>query len=209
MPPQVQFSRKNILDAAFGIFRTEGMEGLTARNVARCIGSSVGPLYSYFDNIQELQEEVMKMTLDLIQDYSKREYTDIPFLNMGVGFVCFARDEPVLFNSCCFHPETGDHLGNDVGNHIKRMREDPMLTEFNNEELSSIYMKMSFLAYGMAVLASQGNMDNDDTDNIIRILKETGADIIFMTRARSTLADPDHDDKDLFELWGYLIEGRE
>jgi hypothetical protein len=63
---------------------------------------------------------------------------------------------------------------------------------------------MSIFAYGMAVMASSGSMDDDSTENIVQILKEAGGDIIFMARARSILSDPNQDRERLNELWRYI-----
>lgn len=206
MPPQVQFSRESIIEGAFEIFRREGMEGITARKVAKRLGSSVGPIYTYFENIQDLQRELVKRTVDLMDGYSRRRWTEIPFLNMGVGYVCFARDEPVLFNSFFIDP---GHETMGESNHepyIERMKQDPMLSDFSSEELASIFTKMSYFSYGMAVEASQGMMRDSSTEKIIELLKETGADIIFMTRARSLLKDPESSEEDLNSLWGHIDE---
>ncbi|MFW3146082.1 MAG: TetR/AcrR family transcriptional regulator [Thermoplasmatota archaeon] len=206
MPPQVQFSRENIIEGAFDIFRKEGMEGITARKVAKRLGSSVGPIYTYFENIQELQRELLKKTVELMDEYSIRPWTDIPFLNMGVGYVCFARDEPVLFNNFFIDPGFETNGERDHETYIERMRRDPMLRDFSRDELVSIFTKMSYFSYGMAVEASQGMMRDSSTESIIELLKETGADIIFVAKVRSVLKDPKSSKEDLNGLWGYFDE---
>ena len=204
MPPRKQFSREQVLQVTYDILRSEGMEGITARNIAEKMGSSVGPIYSEFENIEEVQFAALQKARVLMEDYSRRDWSDIPFLNMGVGFVCFARDEPILFDICCKSgPTEMDDPKNDQMT-LGRMREDDSLKGFSDEELRSIFNYMSIFAYGMAALASQGNMADDSTENIKKILLETGGDIIFMTKARSVLNDPKCTMDRLNELWGYL-----
>ena len=101
MPPTTQFTKEQIIDTAFDIARDTGIGGITARGVAEKLGSSVDPIYSHFENIEDLEEVVIQRSVDLMDEYSRKEWSEIPFLNMGVGFVCFARDEPVLFEICC------------------------------------------------------------------------------------------------------------
>jgi AcrR family transcriptional regulator len=206
LPPKQQFTKEQILKTAFEILRTEGKDGLTARNIANKLGSSVGPIYSQFSNIEELDEAVMKMGLDLMEDYSKRKWSDIPFLNMGAGFVCFARDEPTLFDICCKGGPTEISSNRLDPRTLGRMRQDEMLMDFSDEDLASIYRKMSIFAYGMAVIASSGSMEDDSNENIVRILMEAGGDIIFMARARSIINDPNQDQERLNELWRYVDE---
>ncbi len=204
MPPRKQFSRERVLHVTFDLLRSEGMEGITARNIAEKMGSSVGPIYSEFENIEELQLAALQKARVLMEDYSRRKWSDIPFLNMGVGFVCFARDESVLFDICCKSGSVENGVPNDDNETLERMREDDSLKGFSDEELRSIFNKMSIFAYGMAALVSQGNMADDSTENIKKILLEAGGDIIFMTKVRSMLNDPDFTKDRLNELWGHL-----
>ncbi|MEA3558281.1 MAG: TetR/AcrR family transcriptional regulator [Candidatus Thermoplasmatota archaeon] len=204
MPPKMQFTREQVITAAFEIMRSEGPEGITARGVADKLGSSVGPIYSHFENIQELMNAATEKALQLIEDYSRRNWSDIPFLNMGVGFVCYARDEPILFKKCC---QSGPRENNEAGLSIEtlsRLREGELLKGFTDDELSNIFQKMSYLSYGMASLASRGLMPDDSTENIIKILMEAGRDIIFMTRVRSLMNEPGVTQDQLNDIWRYL-----
>jgi AcrR family transcriptional regulator len=180
------------------------LNAVTARNVAEKMGSSVGPIYSHFENIEELRNAALEEARKLMDEYSRRRWSDIPFLNMGVGFVCFARDEPVLFDVCC--REGPSEILSDTLDPITvgRMREDEMLKDFTDEELNSIFLKMSIFAYGMAALSRQGALGDNRTETIIDLLRETGGDVIFMTKARSLLVKPGTTDEMLRELWRYI-----
>lgn len=204
MPPRKQFSKKQVLEVSFEILRSEGMEGITARNIAQKMGSSVGPIYTEFENIEDVQLAALQKARDLMENYSRRDWSDISFLNMGVGFVCFARDEPVLFNICCKSGPIGPVDHENEHETFERMREGDKIKGFSDEELRSIFNKMSIFAFGMAALASQGNMVDDSTENIKKILWEAGGDIIFMAKVRSVLNDPKCTRERLNELWGDL-----
>lgn len=206
MPPRTQFTKEQIIDAAFGIARDIGLSGITARGVADRLGSSVGPIYSHFENIEDLERKVVQRSIDLMDEYSRRQWSEIPFLNMGVGFVCFARDEPVLFDiSCKNGPKESVDEALDQAT-IDRMREDPTMDDFTDQELKRIFQKLSYLAYGMATLSSQKAMPDDSTDNIIQILREAGGDIMFMTKARKMLNDPGITEEEMKALWGHIYE---
>ena len=81
-----------------------------------------------------------------------------------------------------------------------------MLQEFSDDDLKGIYQKVSFLSYGMATLASQNSMPDDSTANIIEILRGAGGDIMFMTKARNMLRDPNVSDDEMNAMWGNMYE---
>ena len=55
MPPRAKFSREEITDAAFAIVRAEGMQALTARSLGDALGSSARPIFTVFQNMEEVQ----------------------------------------------------------------------------------------------------------------------------------------------------------
>ena len=50
MPPKAIVTREDIIQAAFSIVDTHGMQSLTARSVARDMGVSTKPVYFHFDS---------------------------------------------------------------------------------------------------------------------------------------------------------------
>ena len=60
MPPRVKFSREEIIAAALDIVRRGGMAALTARSLAAELGSSAKPVFGLFENMQEVQDAVVR-----------------------------------------------------------------------------------------------------------------------------------------------------
>lgn len=48
MAPKKKFTKDQIIDAAFEIARTEGIEFITIRKVAEKLGGSIAPIYVNF-----------------------------------------------------------------------------------------------------------------------------------------------------------------
>ena len=76
MPPTVQFTREEVIDAAFEIVRHQGLEKLSARLVAGALKSSTTPIYSLFGSTEALEIDVLKKIaerkrLNLFQDLSR------------------------------------------------------------------------------------------------------------------------------------------
>jgi len=206
MPPRTQFTREQIIDAAFEIYRKDGPDGLTSRRIAEAMSSSVGPIYTSFDGIDELQRALNAKALSLMDEYSRRQWTEMPFLNMGAGFIFFARDEPVLFRECYIKGIMGDDPLHPDGRTLERMREDPLLADLPDDELSALYIKLSFITFGMAILASAGQLPDASDGTMINILFRTGGDLIFMAKARKLLADRDTRETGFDELRRYFDE---
>ncbi len=63
MAPKSKFKKDQIIDAAFEIARTEGIDRITIRKVAEKLGSSIAPIYVNFKEVDELIQEVIKKDL--------------------------------------------------------------------------------------------------------------------------------------------------
>ena len=98
MPPKVKFTKEQIADAAFQIVRKNGISSLSARFLARTLGCSPQPMFSYFENMEELQTEVIKSAKSLYSEYVNQGLKDpLPFKGVGMQYIQFAKDEPELF----------------------------------------------------------------------------------------------------------------
>lgn len=60
MPPKYKFIRPEIIQAALDITRTEGIHSVTARSVGAKLNSSSKVIFGLFQNMEKLQEEVIK-----------------------------------------------------------------------------------------------------------------------------------------------------
>ena len=100
MPPKAKFSKEEIIDAALSVIRTEGAQALTARSLGAELNSSSRPIFTTFQNMEEVQKEVFKGACDLFQN-RQREYMINskypPVQADGLAYIQFAREETELF----------------------------------------------------------------------------------------------------------------
>jgi AcrR family transcriptional regulator len=94
---KVSYTREAIIDAAFSLAREKGWGAVTARSIAKKLGSSTMPLYSSTRSMEEIEGEVRRKAEALLLDFQRRNYTGDPPLDQAVGYVTFARDEVHLF----------------------------------------------------------------------------------------------------------------
>ena len=58
MPPKPKFERREIVEAALDLVSRRGPEALTARNLGERLGSSARPIFTVFQGMDELRQEV-------------------------------------------------------------------------------------------------------------------------------------------------------
>ncbi len=87
-----------IADAAFELAREKGMEHAVLKNIAKAMGCSVQPVYSYYKNMNELKNCIYDKAMKFYQSYIYSRVDDNRLLeSMGLANVLFARDETNLF----------------------------------------------------------------------------------------------------------------
>ena len=97
MPKKVLFSKEVILDTAFKLFKEEGYDAISARNVGRMLDASPAPIYKSIGSMRNLKKELIKKAKDLFIEYLTKKRTGIKFLDIGMGISIFAREEKQLF----------------------------------------------------------------------------------------------------------------
>ena len=101
MPPRAKFSREEITDAAFAIVRAmtaEGMQALTARSLGDALGSSARPIFTVFQNMEEVQAAALTAARARYKEYVAQGLQEVPaFGGVGKQYIRFAAEEPKLF----------------------------------------------------------------------------------------------------------------
>ncbi len=98
MPPKVKFQKEEVAAAALDVARAKGIDAVTAREVAKEMGVSVGPIFTWFDSMEQLKAEVYGLAKDRYREYIERGLAGpIPFFGVGQQYLRFAREEPELY----------------------------------------------------------------------------------------------------------------
>jgi AcrR family transcriptional regulator len=99
MPPKIKFSEQDIIEAAFSVAREKGLENLSFRMVAKELKSSTMPVYSFLKSEKNLVKEVIKKAFEFLFEYQTTSRTGDAFMDMGIGYVLFAKNEKQLFRA--------------------------------------------------------------------------------------------------------------
>ena len=98
MPPKVRFQKEEIVTAALNVARKEGIDSVTAREVAKELGVSVGPIFTWYETMEQLKTDVFIQAKRMYREYIERGLAGpIPFLGVGQQYLRFAREEPELY----------------------------------------------------------------------------------------------------------------
>ena len=98
MPPKCKFTREEIIKTALDLTREEGINALTARALGTKLGSSPKPIFTVFENMEEVQAEVQKAAKALYAGYIQIGLQqDAAFKGVGTQYILFAIKEPKLF----------------------------------------------------------------------------------------------------------------
>ena len=109
MPPRAKFTKEEIIQAALEIVRTEGLESLTARALGKKLGSSACPVFTVFENMEEVQQAMLEEVRAVYRGYVERGLTENPaFKGVGTQYILFAIKEPKLFQ-ILFMSEQTEH----------------------------------------------------------------------------------------------------
>ena len=98
MPPKAKFSREEVIEAALHIVREEGFDALTSRALGTRLGSSARPIFTVFQNMEEVQQAVVNAAKLLYKEYVQRGLSEKPaFKGVGKQYILFSINEPKLF----------------------------------------------------------------------------------------------------------------
>lgn len=113
MPPKAKFTRDEILQKALEIVRTEGIDRLTSRELGAKLGSSARPVFTVFENMDEVKQEVIRYAKELYSQYVEQGLkAKLAFQGVGVAYITFAMEESKLFQLLFMNAQTDE---NDTG----------------------------------------------------------------------------------------------
>lgn len=98
MPPKPKFTKEEIINAALELVSEKGVDALTARELGEKLKSSARPIFTAFENMEELQKEVRSAAMKKFEGYTEKIPHDLPvFKQVGMKMVLFGLYEPKLY----------------------------------------------------------------------------------------------------------------
>ena len=180
MPPKTKFDKNAVVDAAFEVAKEKGLSGITARNVANRLHSSVAPIYVNFSTIEDLVEAVVQRVFAISKELLAKQKGQSLFENIGKASLAFAREYPVLFQNLSIQPNPYMASYETIENSmIEALTEDEAMRNWTLEERKRLLFKMRVFHMGLSVMVANGHvpswLDNQEVDEL---LMEVGNDVL-------------------------------
>lgn len=166
MPPRTTITKEMVIDAAFEVTRTEGMEKVNARAVAQKLGCSTQPVMYHFAKIDDMKRAVYRKL-----DWFHTEYLmNIPpqedvMLGIGLNYIRFAVEEPNLFR---FLFQSGYAVENSVLQMIDSEELKPVLSAMqeamglNMEQTKEVFLTLALFVHGYASIIANNALKYEE-----------------------------------------------
>ena len=177
MPPKCKFTREEIIQAALGIARNEGIDFVTARALGAKLGSSSKPIFSVFENMEAVQDEVIKAAKALYAEYVRVGLEQVPaFKGVGTQYILFAIKEPKLFQLLFMSEQPQKPSVSGILPIIDESYEQILLSVQNGYDLDKenserLYRHLWIYTHGIAVLCAT-NMCSFTAEDISGMMTE-------------------------------------
>lgn len=98
MSVKVKIQKEDLLKGAIKIIRNNGVEALSARNLAKEVGCSTQPIFRLFENMDDLKNTVYNDVYEIQNKYiASGENHQVPFIGIGLSYIEFAQKEKNMF----------------------------------------------------------------------------------------------------------------
>ncbi len=174
----IKFDKEIILSKSLEIAVEQGFSEISVRNVAKKVGCSTAPIYTAFENVDELIKETKDRGLELLLEHIEVKYTQGKFLNVGVGTLVFARKYPRVYKELYIDSFDSAHEGRLRERTLELMMQGHISKIMDTKQLEVVLTKMWLLTHGIASKLCSGAITVESEQDLIKMLCEVGDEII-------------------------------
>ncbi|MBE6761743.1 MAG: TetR/AcrR family transcriptional regulator [Ruminococcaceae bacterium] len=163
MPPIPKYTKQEIIDIAFDFVKENGYDALTARDLAKMLNTSTRPIFTAFENMEELKKEIIYKTENFFIKYKKdeikkQEYPE--YKASGIAYIRFAKEEKNLFKLLFMRDRTGetDVKELSISDEINFITKNLLISD---EAAEKFHIKMWVVMHGFATMLATGYLDLD------------------------------------------------
>ena len=167
MPTTLKITKEKILDAAFSIARSYGINKVSNREIAKRLNCSIRPIYYQFKNVDELNKELYVKIEKFFYKFIMDNMVDtMPlYKQVGINYIKFAREETNLFKflfmtrSDLIPKEFVSKDQEDFKELVKLIK---ISTKLSDKDIESFHIKMWIFAHGIATLSANNTVEFND-----------------------------------------------
>lgn len=175
MPASCKISKEQIIKKAVVIVNKNGWESINARDLAKELNISTKPLYRIYQNMEEIKTDIYKEIYKQYDEFiTSRVDNKKALVTLCVAYVEFAKYYKNLFISLFLSNNLKWKTVDDVLN--EKWNQGAIINLINKqgysfEEAKELFMHVWLYANGLATLIATNNIDIDDKEIIVRIVK--------------------------------------
>lgn len=173
MPRKFMFTREEVLAAALDLVREQGIAAVTARGLGKKLGSSSKPIFSLFENMEDVLSAVMEAANELYQSYLKEDMARgkyPPYKASGMAYIRFAKEEKELFRLLFMRDRSHESRKDKEENKtlIELIQQNLDISE---EDAYLFHLEMWISVHGMAAMLATSYLELDE-EFISRVLTD-------------------------------------
>lgn len=160
MPPKPKFTKEEIAMTALNIIKEEGINALTARNLADHLESSARPIFTIFKNMEEVKQAARELALKEFEKYlgNYEDYSPA-FKRIGMRMISYAIDYPEQYKLLYMEEYSGNQSFkqylNELGTFkdicIHLLQKEHTLSQ---NEANTLFEQLWIYAYGIGSLCA-------------------------------------------------------
>lgn len=192
MARKKEISRDKILDVAYKMAVKDGIEGLTARSIAKTGHFSTQPLYLEFNNMNDLREQVLKrISNDLRTKTLQQSYTGDALIDLDLSYIEFAQKHVNLFRAMFVDGKFGSKVISDTLMDLgtEKFKAQYPDTQYDEDRVRDIVIANWISTTGMAALVVNKIATFNQTQ-IINVLNAQIHDAMLNDRLSETQENP-------------------
>ncbi|MDE5617119.1 MAG: TetR/AcrR family transcriptional regulator [Clostridia bacterium] len=167
--PKQTVDKTEILKVALQMVREDGFDSVNARSVARRMGYSVQPIYSYFYNMETLKEEVNGAAMHFYNEFIySRVDKNCLLESMARANVAFAKYETNLFKLLFLQKLNGLNSFNDIYEWMgdkQATRQIAGKLSLSEEKVKDVYIMLIVFTHGVATMIATGGANISDEES--------------------------------------------
>lgn len=188
MARKKEISKGKILDTAYKMAIKDGIEGLTARSIAKAGHFSTQPLYLEFDNMEDLRSQVLKRISDDLRAHTLQpKYTGEPLIDLDLSYIDFAKKHVNLFRAMFVDGKFSSKIIADtlMDLGVEKFNEQYPDTDYDQDKIHDIVVANWISTTGMAALVVN-EIASFNQNQIINVLNAQIHDAMLNDRLSET-----------------------
>ena len=170
-------SKEGLIDGAFRLVEEQGINAMSARNLAKFCGCSTQPIFRIYNTMDEMKADLMDKCFSFFSQYVAefKSVSEKPFVNLGMSYIGFAKKYPHLFEVIFVRDNGTDRNMYDLingGDHGFVTHEFRKLGHMSPDSFSLLFMKVWIFIHGAACMVIKDDFDMTDSD-LVSLLEDT------------------------------------